>query len=63
MTDSRSYDPFGEPITTGSTAVHLGFQGSWMDPPPSASTNVMGDPNFWQKLVQRRQTLLNAIGK
>ncbi|WP_283215121.1 DNRLRE domain-containing protein [Pseudofrankia sp. DC12] len=32
LADSRSYDPFGDPVTTGSTAVHVGFQGSWTDP-------------------------------
>ena len=32
LADSRSFDPFGDPVTTGSTAVHVGFQGSWTDP-------------------------------
>lgn len=32
LTDSRSYDPFGEPVVAGNPAVHVGFQGSWTDP-------------------------------
>ncbi|WP_456095351.1 polymorphic toxin-type HINT domain-containing protein [Parafrankia elaeagni] len=32
LTDSRSYDPFGEPLVTGSTAIRVGYQGSWTDP-------------------------------
>ncbi|CUU59621.1 RHS repeat-associated core domain-containing protein, partial [Parafrankia irregularis] len=32
LTDSRSYDPFGDPVVAGNPAVHVGFQGSWTDP-------------------------------
>ncbi|EFC82513.1 RHS repeat domain-containing protein [Parafrankia sp. EUN1f] len=32
LTDSRSYDPFGDPVVGGNPAVHVGFQGSWTDP-------------------------------
>ncbi|OHV60872.1 RHS repeat-associated core domain-containing protein [Pseudofrankia sp. BMG5.36] len=32
LTDSKSYDPFGQPLTAGNTNLQIGYQGSWTDP-------------------------------
>ncbi|MEX5637487.1 DNRLRE domain-containing protein, partial [Parafrankia sp. FMc2] len=52
----RSYDPFGEPAVTSTTALRIGYQGSWTDPTttkisaqarwytPGTSTFISRDP-------------------
>ncbi|WP_198153048.1 DNRLRE domain-containing protein [Pseudofrankia sp. DC12] len=35
LTDTRTYDPFGTPTTTGTSHLEIGYQGGWTDPTTS----------------------------
>ncbi|WP_283215120.1 DNRLRE domain-containing protein [Pseudofrankia sp. DC12] len=35
LTDTRTYDPFGTPTTTGTSHLEIGYQGGWSDPTTS----------------------------
>ncbi|MDT3443600.1 DNRLRE domain-containing protein [Pseudofrankia sp. BMG5.37] len=32
LTDTKNYDPFGQPLTPGNTNIQTGYQSSWTDP-------------------------------